>query len=237
MAKTLPRIAQTPSIAAPASPNQPSANAGATTTAAPANSARLNVGMQSAEPKQDRTIPAQSPKIISTGSTQTAALTSQDDYIIGPEDELEIVVWKQPELRGRVVVRPDGKIGIPLLNDVQAAGLSPVQLSGIITRDLKPFLQEPQVAVIVTAAKNPQLTIQGAIARPGRYYLSRPMTVMELIAEAGGLTEFAKREQIAVIRQNGGASVRYRFDYTAFLTGSNLEQNVILKGGDIIVVP
>jgi len=234
-AKTQPRAAQTPAITAPAAPSPPTTNAVAATSATPVNSPRLNASMRLAEPGQTRTIPAQSPPIRVTVSTRIE--TFQDDYVIGPEDELEIVVWKQPELTRRVLVRPDGKIGIPLLKDVQAAGLTPMQLSGFISSDLKPFLPEPQVVVIVAAAKNPQVTIQGAVARPGRYFLSRPTTVMELIAESGGLTVFAKRDQIAVIRQEGSASTRYLFDYTTFLTGSNLEQNVVLKGGDIIVVP
>lgn len=239
MARTAPRLPQNPGIARPAAASAPIANSAIATPAAPTSPIRLNASVQSAESRQPRGVAAApSPRVLATETAPPAAVrASQEDYIIGPEDELEIVVWKQAELTRRVVVRPDGKIGIPLLNDVQAAGLTPMQLIADIRRDLKPFVAEPQVVVIVAAAKNPQVSIQGRVARPGLYFLNRPTTVMQLIAQAGGMMEFARREQVAIIRQEGGASVRYLFDYASFLNGSKLEQNLVLKGGDIIVVP
>ena len=167
---------------------------------------------------------------------QTDANTPDRDYIVGAEDQLEISVWRQPELTRTVVVRPDGRIGVPLLNDVQAAGLTPMQLRERIRNGLSTFLSDPQVSVIVVAARNPHVTIQGGVVRPGLYLLGRPTTVMELIAQAGGLSPFAQTGKISIIRQQGGAASYHAFDYSTFRTGS-WEQNLTLKAGDIVVVP
>jgi protein involved in polysaccharide export with SLBB domain/beta-lactamase regulating signal transducer with metallopeptidase domain len=174
---------------------------------------------------------------LQTATPQPAVAASQGDYILGPEDELEIVVWRQPELTRRAVIRPDGKIGMPLLGDVPAAGLTPTQLNDYLQVELKRWVSEPRVTVIVTAVRSPQVTIQGAIANPGAYLLSGPLTVAQLIGRAGGLLEFAKRDQIAVIRQEATGATRYLFNYTAFYTGSDLKQDLVLKAGDIVVVP
>jgi protein involved in polysaccharide export with SLBB domain/beta-lactamase regulating signal transducer with metallopeptidase domain len=159
------------------------------------------------------------------------------DYQLHPGDELDIVVWKQPELTRRVVVRPDGKIGVPLVGDVPVEGLTPVAVQSAVQNELRRFIEEPHVTIIVATARKPQVTIQGAIAHPGAYSFEGRLTVLQLIAQAGGLSEFAKRDQISVFREEGGVVRRLLFDYGAFLAGANLDQNIVLKEDDIVIVP
>jgi polysaccharide export outer membrane protein len=166
-----------------------------------------------------------------------AEAPEQGGYIIGLQDELEIYAWRDQELTRSVVVRPDGKIGVPLLGDVQAAGLTPLELESEIRRRLTRFLSQPQVTVIVAVATRPKVTIQGAVAAPGLYTLNGHVTVLELIAHAGGLTEFARRDEIAVFRNIEGATETYRFNYSTFVAGRDLTQNLTLSGGDIVIVP
>jgi protein involved in polysaccharide export with SLBB domain/beta-lactamase regulating signal transducer with metallopeptidase domain len=159
------------------------------------------------------------------------------DYLVRTGDELEVFVWREPELRGRSLVRPDGKIGLPLVGDVQAEGLKPRQVQDNIQDRLSSFISNPQVTVIVATVRKPQVTIQGAIHRPGAYAIEGRLTVLQLLALAGGLSEFAKRGQIAVFREEGTGVRRYVFDYDAYLAGTNLDQNIALKEDDIIMVP
>jgi polysaccharide export outer membrane protein len=150
---------------------------------------------------------------------------------------LDIVVWKEPELTRRIVVRPDGRIGVPLIGDVSAEGLTPKKVQNAVEHELKTFLSEPRVTVIVATAKKPQVTIQGSVAHPGAYLLDNRLTVLQLIAQAGGLTEFSKRDQFAVFRQEGGVVRRLVFNYGTFLAGANLDQNIVLMEDDIVIVP
>jgi len=220
------RPAETRSVVQQIVPAVPAANGQTTTAARPVTP----VPSQRARPQtaEQRPQPA---------TPQSTVPNSQGDYILGPEDELGIFVWRQPELSKRVVIRPDGKIGMPLIGDVSAAGLTPMQLSANINNELKRWVSEPQATVIVEAVRYPKVTIQGAIANPGAYLLSGQLSVAQLIARAGGLTEFAKRYQIAIIRQEATGARRYLFNYATFQTGADLDQNLILKAGDIIVVP
>jgi protein involved in polysaccharide export with SLBB domain/beta-lactamase regulating signal transducer with metallopeptidase domain len=161
----------------------------------------------------------------------------REDYRLHAGDELDVLVWREPELRGRSVVRPDGKIGVPLVGDVPAEGLTPVQIQNTIQDQLSQFISAPHVTVIVATARKPQVTIQGAIHRPGAYLLEGRLNLLQLIAQAGGLSEFARRDQISVFREEGGAVRRHLFDYGAFLAGTNLDQNITLVDGDIVMVP
>ncbi len=176
------------------------------------------------------------PPIPVTRAPQPELQATRGQYIIGPEDELEISVWRDPELTRRVVVRPDGKIGFPLLGDVTAAGLTPMTLKSDIATSLSQYLTDPVVTVIVAQPRKREVSIQGAIASPGVYPLTARMTLVQLLAQAGGLTAFAKRDQIAVFRDVGGAVDKLNFNYTAYQAGS-VDQNVILQDGDIIIVP
>jgi polysaccharide biosynthesis/export protein len=158
-------------------------------------------------------------------------------YIIGPQDILNVNVWKEAELSGNVQVRPDGKVSIPLLNDVQAAGLTTIQLGSQVTAGLKKYVTDPRVTVVVTAINSRRVYVLGEVARAGGFALLPDMTVLQAISDAGGLTQFAHGKKIYVLRDEAGKQVKYPFNYNKVLKGENPEQNFPLKSGDTIVVP
>jgi polysaccharide export outer membrane protein len=159
------------------------------------------------------------------------------DYRIGPEDVLDILVWKNcPDLCRTVPVRPDGKLSLPLVNDVHAAGLTPSDLRQQLTERLTVFLPSPEVSVIVREVHSVKVAVVGAVKMPGHYEVNSPATVLELIARAQGLTEFASRDRIVVIRQNGASTTRIPFNYRKVAEG-NEHDNFYVRPGDIIVVP
>jgi len=161
-----------------------------------------------------------------------------DDYIIGPEDILEITVWKQPELSGHVPVRPDGKISMTLIGEVGAAGLTPPKLANLITEKLKTYVMKPQVNVVVQEFKSQFVNIVGEVVKPGRYELTQPMTILDAIASAGGPTPFAKLKSIYVLRPlSNGAQQTLFFDYKAVIKGRKLDENIYLRRGDTVVIP
>jgi len=162
---------------------------------------------------------------------------TSEEYTIGPEDVLQINVWMEPEITSRVTVRPDGKIGIPLLNEIQASGLTPRQLQEKITDGLKKFVSELSVSVIVVEIKSNVVYITGAVGKPGPYVLGAPTTVMQLLIRAGGLTEFAKTEEIQIVRNEQNATRRLPFRYKQFIEGKDYQQNIQLRRGDMIIVP
>jgi len=159
------------------------------------------------------------------------------NYIIGPQDVLDISVWKEPELTRTVPVRPDGKISMPLLNDVRAAGLTPNQLATQITASLKRFVTDPQVTIIVTQINSQRVYILGEVLRTGAFPLLPGMTILQALSSAGGFTPFADRKKIYMFRIENGKQVKYPFDYKAVIEGKRPEQNVPLRAGDTIVVP
>lgn len=158
-------------------------------------------------------------------------------YVIGPQDGLNINVWKEPELSESVQVRPDGKVSVPLLNDVEAAGLTAMQLSAKITEGLKKYVTDPRVTVSVTAINSRRVYVLGEVGHPGGFGLLPDMTVMQAISDAGGLTQFAHGKKIYVLRKEGDKQVKYPFNYTKALKGEDPEQNFPLKSGDTVVVP
>jgi polysaccharide export outer membrane protein len=160
-----------------------------------------------------------------------------DAYIIGADDVLQISVWKEPDVTRTVPVRPDGKITLPLINDVQAAGLTPVQLSLSITEKLKKFIANPLVSVSVASINSRKIYIMGEIGRSGAYPLLANMTVLQALASAGSFTQFANLKKIYVMRVENGKQVKYPFNYKEVIKGNLLEQNIVLKPGDTIVVP
>ena len=172
-----------------------------------------------------------------TGAIGKAPATSDPNYVIGAQDVLDIDVWKEAELTRSVPVRPDGKISLPLLNDVQAAGLTPTQLSEEITTELKKFITDPQVTVIVTEINSQRVYILGEMTRPGAYPLLPGMTVLQALSSAGGFTPFANMKKIYVLRNEGGKQEKFPFNYKDVVKGKNADQNVVLKPGDQIVVP
>ena len=166
-----------------------------------------------------------------------AATGAASDYVIGPTDVLSIVFWGERDLTSEVTVRPDGKISLPLLNDVVAAGLTPDQLRKRLTDESKRFVQNPVVTVVVRQVNNNRAFITGQIAHPGPYVLSGPTTVLQLLAMAGGFTEFADRKHVLVMRVENGVQRSFSFNYDDVVKRRDLTQNLILRVGDTVVVP
>ncbi len=163
--------------------------------------------------------------------------TTDPAYMIGPEDVLDISVWKEPDVSRVVPVRPDGRISLPLINDVQAAGLSPQQLAGSVAEKLKKYLNGPQVTVIVTAINSQRVFVVGEVLRAGAFPMLPGMTVLQALSSAGGFTTFADVKKIHVVRMRNGKQVEIPFNYRDVLKGDNSEQNIKLEPGDTIVVP
>lgn len=163
--------------------------------------------------------------------------TGDPNYAIGPEDELSVSVWKEPDLSHIVSVRPDGKISLPLLNDIQAAGLTPMQLASQISEKLKKFVSEPQVTIIITKINSQRVFIVGEVPRAGTYPLLPNMTVLQALSSAGGFTQFANLKKIHVLRMENGRQLIIPFNYREVIAGRRPEQNIPLKPSDTIVVP
>ena len=158
-------------------------------------------------------------------------------YVIGPNDVLTIVFWRDKDMSAEVVVRPDGNITLPLLNDVAAAGLTPDQLRERILVEAHRYIEDPSPTVVVKEIHSRRVFITGQVDKPGPYPLTGTTTVIQLIAIAGGLKEFADGKNILVMRTENGAQTAYRFDYQELLKRKNLRQNIELKPGDTVVVP
>ena len=157
-------------------------------------------------------------------------------FRIGPEDVLDVQVWKNEELSRVVPVRPDGMISLPLVNDIRAAGLTAVELRQEITQRLAEYVPSPEVSVMVREVHSVKVAVIGAVRMPGHYEVKSAATVLELIARAQGLNEFADRGRIVVLRQNGAETTRIPFNYRKVAEGSE-QDNFPVRSGDIIVVP
>ena len=170
--------------------------------------------------------------------TQAAAPALPSGYVIGPDDVLTITYWRNPDMSAEVTVRPDGLISLPLLNEIKAGGQTPEQLREKVSKDAMRFLEEaPTVAVVVKAINSRKVYVTGMVAKPGYYQLTGAMTVVQLLATAGGIQEFADSKNILIVRNEAGRQVSYPFNYKDFLKRKNLTQNIELKPGDTIVVP
>lgn len=165
------------------------------------------------------------------------ASAADSNFVIGNEDVLAINVWKEPDVSRLVPVRPDGRVSLPLIGELQAAGKTPKQLQAEITNGLQSFISEPEVTVIVQEIKSQRFNILGHVQRPGSYLLSPPMTVVDAIAVAGGFRDFAKTKSIYVLRNDASKQVRLPFNYTKVIKGTDSEQNIQLQPRDTIVVP
>jgi polysaccharide biosynthesis/export protein len=168
---------------------------------------------------------------IPTGTTVPA------DYVIGPDDVLTIVFWREKDLSGDVAVRPDGRISLPLLNDVEAAGLTPEELRVKLTQKAGELLEEPTVTVVVKGINSRKVFITGQVAKPGPYPLIGPMTIAQLITIAGGLQEYADAKNITILRTEKGRASSLRFNYDEVKRGKKLQQNIELRPGDTVFVP
>ncbi len=159
------------------------------------------------------------------------------EFTIGADDVLSIVFWRDKELTAEVTVRPDGKISLPLLNDVQASGLTPSQLKDRIVDESKKYVEDPNVTVVVKQINSRKVFIAGEVRKPGPYLLTGAMTVLQMISIAGGLADYAKPDKISVVRVENGKAVSFRFNYKEVSEGKKLNQNIELKPGDTIIVP
>lgn len=158
-------------------------------------------------------------------------------YTIGPGDVLHISVWKNAALDRVVTVRPDGKVSFPLLNDIPAAGLTPMQLQETISDQLKQYMAAPEVSVVVQEIRSFAVSVLGEVRKPGRYELSSDETVLDVLAQAGGLTEFAHESRIVVLRSNAAGMEHIPFNYDAAISRNGGQGLFYLRSGDIVVVP
>jgi polysaccharide biosynthesis/export protein len=158
-------------------------------------------------------------------------------YIIGTDDLLSIVYWKDKDMSADAQVRPDGRIALPLINEVHAAGLTPDQLREKILEESKKYMEDANITVVVRQINSRKAFITGEVNKPGPYPLTAPTTVMQLIALAGGLREYADSKKIIIMRNDGGKQVSLKFNYKDVTSGKNLQQNIELKPGDTVVVP
>jgi polysaccharide biosynthesis/export protein len=165
-----------------------------------------------------------------------AASSSDSDYVIGADDMLRISVWKEPDLSEILPVRPDGKISMPLLNDVPAAGLTPLQLKDSITEKLKKFIADPRVTVVVTAMNSRRIFVSGEVVHSGPMTLLPHMTMLQALSQAG-FTQFANPKAIYLLRTENGKQQKLPFNYKDVIKGNHPEQNIVLKPGDTVVVP
>jgi len=189
-----------------------------------------------AQPKQSKPSvqEAADPKGVRSGSVPSP---TPGDYVIGESDALNINVWKEPELSQGVVVRPDGKISLPLVGEILVSGLTPMQVQALLASKLQSYLTNPQVTVTVTDIRSRVVSITGEVGKPGPYPLLTPTTVLQLITSAGGLGQFAKKKGIFVLRTVDGKQQRLHFNYSQVIKGQNTEQNILLRPGDMVVVP
>lgn len=180
--------------------------------------------------------PARPSAIAGTSKGQDQGALSST-YVIGSEDVLEIDVWKEPAVTRTVPVRPDGKISLPLLQDVQAAGLTPAELGTNLTKRFEKFFTDPEVTVVVTKMNSQRIYILGEVGHPGPQLLLPKMTVLDALSAAGGLSQFASKKKIYVLRKKNGKSERLRFNYKKAIRGKGPAQDIVLQPGDTVVVP
>jgi len=217
-----------------APPGTPSAAEVTATTAAAATAAAATPAVEAATAPA-APAPSPAPRIAPVVRSANAVDMSKE-YLIGPEDVLDITVWKNcPDLCRTVPVRPDGKMSLPLVNDVQAAGLTPMDLRQHLTEQLAEYLPSPEVSVIVREVHNFKVAVVGSVKMPGDYEIKSQATVLELLARAQGLTEFANRDRIVILRQKGSATTRIPFNYRKVAEGDD-QDDFYVRAGDIIVV-
>lgn len=211
----------------------------------------LAVQESSGEPQGSKSKPVQESSIKPQGSKSKPPATEQtkreeakavqanDDpaYLIGAQDVLDISVWKEPDISRTVPVRPDGKISLPLVRDIQAAGLTPMQLERLVAEKLQKYVTDPQVSVIVKEINSQRIYILGEVTRSGAFTLLPNMTVLQALSGAGGFTQYANLKGIYLLRLENGRQVKYPFNYKEVISGQNPGQNMLLKPGDTIVVP
>ena len=173
-------------------------------------------------------------------SAQAESMPDPDpsaDFIIKANDILEIFVWKEPDLTRNVLVRPDGYISFPLVQDLRASGMKPSQLKASLEEKLREYLTEPNVTVIVDQIRHYRIYVTGKVQAPSSFILEKPITVLQAISLAGGLQEFAKESDVKIVRSTSQGYSYLDFDYKEIIRGRNVSQNIYLESGDVVVVP
>jgi polysaccharide export outer membrane protein len=171
------------------------------------------------------------------GAPAVTGVALPSDYVIGAEDVLGVLFWREQEMSGDVVVRPDGMVTLALIGELKAAGLRPEALRDAIQAAATKFLADANVTVVVRQINSRKVFITGQVARPGEFPLSSPRTVLQVIALSGGLTEYAEGDKVTIMRTEGAATQTFKFNYKEVTKGKKIEQNILLKPGDTIVVP
>ena len=182
-------------------------------------------------------ISALGPATATAQPEMTNSEIAREEYRIGPEDTLQISVWKNEPMSKTVPVRPDGMISLPLLHDIKVSGLTARELRDLLVQKLGDYMPTPEVAVIVTEVRSYKVSVIGEVARPARYELKSYATVLDVLALAGGLNEYAARHRIVVLRPDGNGMKRIPFNYNKVISGRDDHENFYLKQGDIVLVP
>jgi polysaccharide export outer membrane protein len=190
----------------------------------------LLISFNSAYPQADK-------EILSKKEAQAEVAADSDQYVIGSEDVLHIHVWKEEALTRTIPVRMDGKISLPLIQEIKAAGLTPLQLKEVLTRRFKEFIESPIVSVTVMEANSCKVYVMGQVKNPGVYRLRSETTVVQIIPLAGGFTDWANQKKILIVRKEDGMEKRMKVNYKKIISGKDPVSNVILKAGDTIIVP
>jgi polysaccharide export outer membrane protein len=180
--------------------------------------------------------PPQVPGTNGSSLAPVPAAVLPADYVIGVEDVLSIVFWREKDLSAEVVVRPDGKISLPMLNDVPAAGFTPEQLARVVEQTATKYVRDPGATVMVKAIHSRKVYVVGEVSRPGTFQLGSGMTVLQALAEAGGFLEHANKGDVVVVRSVNGDEKRFKFNYKDVVRGRNTQQNIKLLPGDTILV-
>jgi polysaccharide biosynthesis/export protein len=195
------------------------------------------VGAVSIAPAVAQTAPTATPTTSSAAPVTGPAVDVPAEYLIGPQDVLGINFWRDTDMTGDVTVRPDGRITLPLIGDLTAAGLTPDQLKSLIQKAASKLLEDPAITVVVRQINSRKVFITGQVATPGAKDLTGPLTVMQLIARAGGLNEYANKKNITIMRTEDGKPKVFTFNYNDVAKGKNLSSNILLRPGDTVVVP
>jgi len=195
------------------------------------------VGGLTAEARQTAAVGTSGSVAAAAPDIPKNAVTPPADYVIGVDDKLSIVYWKDKDMSADVIVRPDGKIALPLLNEVTAAGLTPGQLRERLTEESRRYVEDANIIVVVMQINSRRVFITGEVNKPGPYNLAGPTTVLQLIAMAGGLRDYANGKNILIMRNENSRQVSMVFSYKDVIARKNLKQNIELKPGDTVVVP
>jgi polysaccharide export outer membrane protein len=177
------------------------------------------------------------PSMAASAAPNATGIAVPADFVIGPEDVVGVLFWRDTDMTADVTVRPDGMITLPLLGDLRAGGLTPEGLRDLVKKEAGKIMEDPNVTVVIRTINSRKVFISGEVTTPGSYPLVGPRTVLQLIAMAGGLTEYADSKNIRIDRTDQGRTTSFKFNYKDVSKGVKLEQNIQLKPGDTVIVP